>query len=110
MDMVGLWASTFEDCLQCAADAVLSADPADLDEDLRKGLEKSHGGQLGQTVASLRKVSPQIADSIVAGLGAVGAAAPIEPVGMEQAMRTARRMTRLTARIVLLEPHECGHV
>jgi hypothetical protein len=107
MDMLALWASTLDDCIQCAAEAVLAADPADLDEDLRKGLEKSHGGQLGQTIASLRERSPAIADSMVGGLGAIGSPV-IEPRDMERAMRTARRMTRFTARIVLLEPHECG--
>lgn len=107
MDMLAFWASTIDDCIQCAAEVVLAADPADVDEDLRKGLEKSHGYKIGQSIAGIRETVPQMADAMASALGDMGSA-PIKPTDMERAMRTGRRMTRFTARIILLEPHECG--
>ena len=98
---------TLDECIQCAAETILGADPADFEAGLIAGLEKSQGWQLGRSIAGLRERVPEVADAMKQGMAGVGAEV-IEPGDKEAAVRVARRSARLACRTILLEPHECG--
>jgi hypothetical protein len=70
-------------CLQCWADAVISADDKAIEAAIAKGVQAN---------PMVRMVGPPTIEEMIS------------------LKRSGRRETKLIARLVLLEPHECGKV